>query len=160
MAKIELRPSSVVPERFRSPSPEVTVFIASLMSYVDQHAIVVKQGEDNAIHLNIRPANRKPLFFEAFYCDHPQEAPGGSFILGGLERQTGNTQIDGQNYSLYTSYELIYQKRQGFVIRESQSAIPDTFDEIGSITLRTRRLTTKGIQRLTRRIQGANKNNH
>lgn len=153
MSKIELRPSKISPERFKSPSPEVAVFIASLMSYVDQHAVLAKQGEDNTLYLNLRAANKNPLFFEAFYLDHPQEAPGGSFILGGLERQTGNTQIDGRSYSLYTSYDLTYQKRQGFVVRESQSALPDIFDDNGSITLRTRRLTPKGIQRLTKKIK-------
>lgn len=160
MSKIELRPTSVNPDKFRSPSLEVAVFIANLMSYVNQNAVVAKQGEDNTLHLSIRPVNKNPLFFEAFYLARPEKALGGSFILGGLERETGNTQIDGKNYSLYTSYELTYQKRQGFVVRESQSAIPDTFDDNGSITLRTRRLTTKGIQRLTRKIQGAIKNNH
>ena len=101
MSKIELRPSEVIPERFRSPNPEVAVFIASLMYYVEQNAVVAKQGEDNAIHLNIRPVNKNPLFFQAFYLDHPQETPSGSFVLGGLERQTGNTQIDPGSHTSF-----------------------------------------------------------
>ncbi len=157
MSKIELRPKPVIPERFKSPNPEVAVFIVNLMSYVDHSGRTVQHGEDNLKHFNYRPANEKPFFFHSFYFEHPEQLEGGVYLLGGLDQQNGSREINGQNYDLYTSYDLIYSQRGGFKVAKIQSAIPVVFSGENAITLGKTNLTDKGIQRLTKKIHSSTK---
>lgn len=154
MAQVEAPIKPIIPEGFKAPSPEIAVFLTALISYVNHGENSTPYGENNVIHFNNRSKTRKPtpIFFSSFYYEKPVELPDGTFILGGLDRNDGKTELDGIGYDLYRSHDVVYDANIGFRIIESQTGTPVEFFGKGAVTIWEKPMTKRGIQRLSRKL--------
>lgn len=153
MAQVEALIKPIIPEGFTAVSPEIAVFMTALCSYVDSKGgIVAAYGSTNIIHFKHRPRRTHPAFSSSFYYEKPVELSDGTYLLGGIDRTDGNAQIEGKQYDLYRSHDLVYDQTHGFGVIEMQSGTPVPFYGEGAITVWGKPMTKKGIQRLSRRL--------
>ncbi|MBI3984497.1 MAG: hypothetical protein HY344_00950 [Candidatus Levybacteria bacterium] len=155
MLKTEIEQSILIPESFRPPSPTIALFMVDLVSYVERNRIY-QQDPRNPASVSVRTADSNPLFFHAFYYRRPRlylDRVDKTYLLGGVDRKEGVSLVNGQSHDLYRSYELVYSPQEGFNVMAIQTAIPNPYEGEGAIVLWRSKMSKKGIQRLSRKIQ-------
>ncbi len=155
MLKTEIESSILIPESFRPPSPTIALFMVYLVSYVEKNK-TYQQDTGNPTSVSVKPADTNPLFFHAFYYRRPRlylDKVNGTYLLGGVDRKEGVRLVNGQSHDLYRSYELVYDPKEGFNVMAIQTAIPNPYEGEGAIVLWRSKMSKKGIQKLSRKLQ-------
>lgn len=146
------RPTSIFPDGFMPPTPEIAVFMTALITHVNSNEGIVAQIGTNLVHFNHIPRRKGSIFFTSFYYERPLELTDGTFLLGGIDRTDGHAEIEGRPYDLYLSHDLVYDQTQEFGVVEIQSGTPIPFYGKDAITVWERRMSKGSIQRLSRKL--------